>query len=123
MAFANDTAVQALGDGRHATEIKAGWDVAGNANGGYLLSIVARAMMDAADRPDPVTITAHYLAPGRPGPAIVSTEVVKRGRTFTTASGSLDADGKRVMQVLGTLGDLSTPMGPERVEASPPELP
>jgi len=123
MAFANDTAVQALGDGRHATEIKAGWDVAGNANGGYLLSIVARAMMHTADRPDPVTITAHYLSPGRPGPAIVSTEVVKRGRTFTTASGSLDADGKRVMQVLGTFGDLSTPMGPERVEASPPELP
>lgn len=121
--FASDTAVTALGEGRYATEIKAGWDVAGNANGGYLLSVVARAMLDAAGRPDPVTITAHYLAPGRPGAAIVAAEIVKRGRTFTTATGSLIADDKRLMQVLGTFGDLSTPIGPERVEASPPDLP
>lgn len=123
MTFASDTAVRALGEGRYATEIKAGWDVAGNANGGYLLSMVARAMLDTAARPDPVTITAHYLAPGRPASAIVATEIVKRGRTFTTATGSLTAGDKRLIQVLGTFGDVSTPIGIERVEASPPDLP
>ena len=70
-----------------------------------------------------MTVTAHYLSPGRPGPASITTEVVKRGRTFTTVAGSLDAAGKRLLQVLGTFGDVSTPMGPERVEAAPPDLP
>ena len=28
-----------------------------------------------------------------------------------------------MLQVLGTFGDVSTPMGPERVEAAPPDLP
>lgn len=123
MGFASDTEVRARGEGRYDAEIRPGWDVVGNANGGYLLSLVARAMSDAAGRPDPVTVTAHYLSPGRPGPADISVEVVKRGRTFTTATGSLHADGKRLLHVLGTFGDVSTPIGPERVEAAPPELP
>jgi hypothetical protein len=104
-------------------QIFPGWDVVGNANGGYLLSLAVRAMREAAGRPDPVTTTAHFLAPGRPGPATVTTEVVKRGRTFTTVTGSMDATGRRLLQVLGTFGDVSTPMGPERVEAAPPDLP
>jgi acyl-CoA thioesterase len=123
VGFASDTAVRAEGAGRYAMQIFPGWDVVGNANGGYLLSLAVRAMREAAGRPDPVTTTAHFLAPGRPGPATVTTEVVKRGRTFTTVTGSMDATGRRLLQVLGTFGDVSTPMGPERVEAAPPDLP
>jgi acyl-CoA thioesterase len=123
VGFASDTAVRTDGAGRYATEIRPGWDIAGNANGGYLLSVAVRAMRDAAGRPDPVTVTGHFLAPGRPGLAVVVTEIVKRGRTFTTATGALDAGGKRLLQVLGTFGDVSTPMGLERVEAAPPDLP
>ena len=115
--------MRATGGGHYATEIMSGWDVAGNANGGYLLSVAVRALREAAERPDPVTVTGHYLSPGRPGPASITTEVVKRGRTFTTVAGSLDAAGKRLLQVLGTFGDVSKPMGPERVEAAPPDLP
>ena len=36
-------------------------------------------MRDASGRPDPITITAHYLAPGKAGPVTVETEVVKAG--------------------------------------------
>ncbi len=123
MGFASDTAVEAIGGGRYKTQICDGWDIGGKANGGYLLSIAARAMRDASGRPDPVTVTAHYLAPGSPGTAEITTEVVKRGRTFTTVTGALDAGDRRLLQVLGTFGDLSSPAGPERVDAAPPELP
>ena len=78
MGFADDTAVRDEGGGRYRTEIRPGWDIAGNANGGYLLSIVTRAMRDVSGRPDPVSVTGHYLAPGHPGPAEVLTEVVKQ---------------------------------------------
>ena len=123
MTFTADTAVRVTSDGRYDTEIRPGWDVGGNANGGYLLAIAARAMRDAADRPDPVTVTAHYLSPGRPGAATVETHVAKVGRMFTTVTGALAAEGKPLMQVLGTFGDVSAPAGPERVDAEPPDLP
>ena len=123
MGFADDTAVHDEGGGRCSAEIRNGWDIAGNANGGYLLSMVARAMRDASGRPDPVSVTGHYLAPGHPGPAEILTEVVKQGRTLTTVTASLDAGGRRLVQALGAFGDLSTSSGPELVEAAPPALP
>jgi acyl-CoA thioesterase len=123
MGFVSDTAVRADGRGRYSTEIRSGWDIGGHANGGYLLGIAVRAMQQAAQRPDPVTVTGHYLFPGRPGAASVITDVIKRGRAFTTVTGALHAGGKRLLQVLGTFGDVSAPVGPERLEASPPELP
>lgn len=123
MGFSEDTAVVADGPDRYRTEIRSGWDIAGNANGGYLLALVLRAMRQASGRPDPVTVTAHYLAPGRPEAALVRTEIVKEGRTFTTLTASLEAGGRRIVQALAAFGDLSTRTGPERVDAAPPDLP
>jgi acyl-CoA thioesterase len=95
------------GRGRWRADIAAGWDIAGNANGGYLLAIAARAMSAAVGRPDPVTITAHYLSPGRPGPAVVDVTVTKQGRAFATATATMSADGRPVLAVVGTFGELS----------------
>ena len=90
MTFAQDTAVEPAGEDAFATEIRPGWDIAGNANGGYLLALAARAMARHCDRPDPVTISAHYLSPGKPGPATVQCATVKAGRRFATVSASRD---------------------------------
>ena len=109
VGFAGDTSVEAIGGGALLDPDLRGWDIGGKANGGYLLSIAVRAMRDAGGRPDPVTVTAHYLAPGSPGPAEVTTEVVKQGRTFTTVTGVLESGGRRLLQVVGTFGDVSAP--------------
>jgi len=127
-AFAAATAVTPAGDGRYAGEVHEGWDIAGNANGGYLLAIAARAMREASGRPDPVSVTAHYLRPGRPGPVSVETEVVKEGKTFATVRGTLlDGEGRPLLALLGTFGTLtdSTEAAThhELVDAAPPELP
>ncbi|MFM7272744.1 MAG: thioesterase family protein, partial [Gammaproteobacteria bacterium] len=104
--------------------IRPGWDIAGNANGGYLLAIAARAMALDCERPDPVTITAHYLSPGREGAVEVQTRTVKRGKRFAVASAMLAAAGTPVLQVLGSFGDLSASADAyERIEAAPPSLP
>ncbi len=129
MTFASATAVTPVGDGHYEATIHDGWDIGGNANGGYLLAIAARAMQQASDRPDPVTITAHYLRPGKPGPAEVTTSIVKQGKRFVTVQGTLlDAEGKPVLALVGTFGSLdgpgeAPPGGIERVDAEPPELP
>ena len=53
------TSVTSLADGRFAGEIHAGWDIGGNANGGYVLALACRALREVSGKPDPVTVTAH----------------------------------------------------------------
>src|SRR3546814_16656841 len=108
MQFAAATAVTPRGDGLYDAAVAPGWDIGGNANGGYLLSIAGRAMADAAGRPDPVTLTAHYLPPGKPGPLIVETEVVTAGNRFSPVRGTVRraSDGVAATAVLGPFSDL-----------------
>jgi acyl-CoA thioesterase len=121
--FARATAVAPDGDGRFTAAVAEGWDIAGNANGGYLLSTAARALADAVGRPDPVTVTAHFLAPGRPGPIVIESSVVKQGRRFATASGTAAAGDRTLLAVLGTFGELGSDPESLHVDGAPPVLP
>lgn len=105
------------------SEIHTGWDIAGNANGGYLLAIAGRAMATVADRAHPVSLTAHYLSPGRAGPVTVEASVVKAGRRLSTVTATMHSADKPLMQLLGSFGDLDQLEGPKRVDATPPALP
>jgi hypothetical protein len=106
--FDDAIAVRSLGDGRYDSPIHNGWDILGNANGGYLLAIVAEAMKSESGRRDPITITAHYLSPGLVGDASTQVSVVKQGRRFSTMEATLQRDGKDVIRVIGTFGDVDT---------------
>jgi acyl-coenzyme A thioesterase PaaI-like protein len=123
MSFAEASTVRRTGEATWAVEIAAGWDIMGNADGGYTLAIAARAASEAAGRPDPVTVTAHYLAPARVGPADVEARVVRRGGRFATVSALLSSAEGPLLALLGTFGELGGYQGPERVEAVPPDLP
>ncbi|MEO7398539.1 MAG: thioesterase family protein, partial [Ilumatobacteraceae bacterium] len=104
--------------------IEDGWDINGNANGGYLLAVVGAAMRAASGRPDPITITAHYLAPAPPAPITVATAVVKSGRQLVTMTGSLRSADRELLRAIGSFGDLGAFEGgfSYRVGA-PPSLP
>jgi acyl-CoA thioesterase len=119
-AFDAATAVTGLGEGRYRARIDEGWDIAGNANGGYLIALAARAITDMVGRP-PLSVTAHYLAPGRSGPCEIAVEVVRAGRRTATAIARLRTDVD-VIVVLGTFGD-QVHGGPTAVQGAPPELP
>ena len=123
--FAGATAVHRTTDGGWSGQVAEGWDIGGNANGGYLLAIAARAMVGATGRPDPATITAHYLAPGKPGPVAVAVDVLKEGKRFATVSATMATHERVLLAVRGSFTDLSAATGEavERVEASPPDLP
>jgi acyl-coenzyme A thioesterase PaaI-like protein len=108
---------------RFSATIAEGWDIAGNANGGYLLAMTARAMGVALGRPDPVTLTAHYLAPGKPGPVTIDVVAVSQGRTFATATATLAAGARPLLEALGTFGELSDEPAAELVDQPPPSMP
>ncbi|HSQ36580.1 MAG TPA: thioesterase family protein [Acidimicrobiia bacterium] len=123
MSFEQASAVRRVGQTTWAGEVVPGWDIMGNADGGYTLAIAARAAAEAAERPDPVTVTAHYLAPARPGPVSIEARVVRRGNRFATVAATLVSAERPLLALLGTFAELGGYDGPERVDAAPPPLP
>ena len=115
-------AVRDSGGGLEA-EVPDGWDINGNANGGYILALGANALRMACGRAHPITITAHYLAPVTPGPVTFRTEVVKAGKRLTTMSGSIEREGRTLIRMLGAFGDLDASDDQVLNRAAPPDLP
>lgn len=128
MTFADAVTVRSRSRGRYVGQVPPGWDIAGAANGGYLMALVANAVLHDTGATDPVTVTAHYLAPARPGPVEVEVSQVRSGRRLSTAQARLtDGDGQPVLAALATVGSLEEFAGststPELVDAVPPSLP
>jgi len=123
--FALDSAVVRVDDDRFTAECRQGWRVIGGKapNGGYLMAIAARAMALRAQRPDPVTLTAHFLSPPALGPVEVVTEMVREGGRHRTVAARLVQDGVERVRLLGAFGDLERADGPTRVLREPPPWP
>ena len=124
MSFAEASALTRIDDNSWQGVIPAGWDILGKANGGFLLGVAARSGVLASGRPDPVTITGHFLAPAPAGPITVETRILKEGRRFATVRSEVyGEEGRRLLAVLGSYGELIPGGSPERVAAKPPDLP
>jgi acyl-CoA thioesterase len=123
--FDEDSAVTRVDVDRFTAECRAGWRVVGNiaANGGYLMAISARAMAQRAERPDPVTLTAHFLAPPMVGPLEVVTEIVRSGGRHRTVAARLIQGDVECVRLLGAFGDLDRADGPTMVLSEPPGWP
>jgi len=96
--------------GTYAVDIDPGWAIGGNPHGGYLMALVAKAALDAAESPHALAVSAHFLRPPKGGPAEVRVEVVKRGRTASTVRATLWQEDKPRLDTLITTGRL--PEGP-----------
>lgn len=119
--FDTATAVTRNDDGSYAAAIAPDWGINGNANGGYVIALAARAMADAAGRP-PLTVTAHYLTPGRPGPCTIDVDIVRVGRRTTTVRAMLRSGDVGVAALLGAFGE-QVERGTSVVHGAPPDLP
>jgi acyl-coenzyme A thioesterase PaaI-like protein len=119
--FEKATAVRRRDDTTYDADIAAGWDIGGNANGGYVIALAARAMADVVGRP-PLSVTAHYLSPGKPGPVVIDVDVVRSGRRMATVAGRVRSADGEVLALLGTFAD-QEPGGPAVIVGAPPELP
>jgi acyl-CoA thioesterase len=123
-------AVQATGPGEYAATLDRGWVVGGGLNGGYLLAVIGnaiRAELAEVGQPDPVTVSAYYLTPTTPGPAVVRVRRIRVGGRRSTVAASLvqEQDGAEVerISVLAAFGSLADLPGEVQRELPPPELP
>jgi acyl-CoA thioesterase len=123
-AFDADTAVEAAGDGRYSARLSDRWTaLGGTPNGGYMLAVCLRALAAEMPLPDPLVTSAYFLRPGAVGPAEVRTELVRTGRRTATGQSTLHQDGREIVRLVATFGDLDHAAGRTASFGAPPELP
>lgn len=88
-------------------------------HGGLGLATAVDAMARAADRPDPVTVTGHFMAQVKPEPAEVRCEVVRSGGRHSTVVADLVQGGDAKLRLVGTFGDTSFAEGPSHHREAP----
>lgn len=121
--FDTDTAVEEISTGLYRGRVTERWSIGAVPNGGYVMSIGMRALGRALEAADPLSVTAHFLRPAAPGALQIETEVMKRGRRYSTGSARLLQDGREILRLLGTYGDVTEHSGPTRVTGAPPVVP
>ncbi|OLT40303.1 hypothetical protein BJF86_05790 [Serinicoccus sp. CNJ-927] len=91
----------------YAADLTDGWAVGGGLNGGYLLAVNGNALRAAnPTKPDPISMSAHYLSASVAGPATVQTRTVREGRSTTTVAADLVQGEEVPITALATYGDL-----------------
>jgi acyl-CoA thioesterase len=121
--FQDETAIRPGADpGTYDTALSPRWAIGGKPNGGYTLSIIARAACDAVGAAHPLAVSAHYLRAPDSAAAEIRTEVVRAGRRVSTARSTLWQSDKPQIDALVTTGELHG--GPAEWAARPaPEMP
>ena len=95
-AFDVATAVRRAEGGGLVAELDPGWDVGGGVlNGGYLLSVAARAAVLDSPHPHPVALSASYLRATPGGPAHLAVTPGPAGRTLAHSSVPLSGSAGR----------------------------
>jgi acyl-CoA thioesterase len=128
--FDRGIVVEPMGPGEYSANLEAGWVVGGGVNGGYALAVIGnavRAELTADGQPDPVSVSAYYLSPTKPGPAVVRVRRVRTGGQRSTVAASLvqQHEGREVERItaLAVYGDLDRMPAEVQRQIPPPELP
>jgi acyl-CoA thioesterase len=122
--FDADTAVTRLVEGAYAAELTDRWGIGNVPNGGYAMAIAVRALLAGLDRPDPLSVTAHFLRPTEPGPADLDVEVVRSGRSASVGAVTLHQAGVERLRLLGSATELADAEDlPVHHVEGPPDLP
>jgi acyl-CoA thioesterase len=118
------TTLTASRDGVLDAELDPGWVVGGGVNGGYLLGVIGKAIAETVPaKPHPLAVSAHYVSASRPGPASVSTRVLREGGSVATIAAELGQEGTTRISALATYGDLGAMPDEVATTAVEPELP
>jgi len=125
--FEFDTATALSGGGPvFETAIGEDWNGVTGANGGFMLALATRALGRVLPFPDPVVVSGFFLRPGSAGPAQISTEVIRSGKTTGFGQASLWRDGKEVLRATAAFADLAAAAargGPSYSGGAIPRLP
>jgi len=105
--FDEATAVTKVDETTYDVCLDPGYSIGGPLNGGYLMAVLLRAVVDASPHEHPVSTSVQFLRAARPGPARVRLEQIKTGRTATMTRVTLVQEGTSFIEGLVTTATLS----------------
>lgn len=120
--FDDDIAVVEHGAGVFEGTVSGNWSVNGNANGGYLMAILAGAMTAHSDKRFTPIVTANYVARCVPGKAEVRLEEVSRSAQFNRYDARLLQEGREKIRALGTFTVEKADCTANHYETGAPEM-
>ncbi len=86
----------------HQLDITNNFSVSGLPNGGYLMAILARQMLDRSDKGTTPIFTVNYLARTAIGPAEIITEEISRSRQFNRYEARVIQNDREILRSMGT---------------------
>ena len=104
--FDTVTQLTDLGDGTFRGLVSATWTIGGRPNGGYLLSMLARAATTVTRHDHVIAASSHYLHSPRPGPVTVTAEVLRTGRSASQVRARMGQEDQACVEALMTVGHL-----------------
>jgi acyl-CoA thioesterase len=115
-------------DGTFQVEISDRWSGMASVNGGFLMANCLKALDTVLPFPDPITVSGLYLRPGNAGPTVITTELIRSGRTTAFGRASLFQGGKEALRVTAafanlTAAPLNSAVTPDYTGITPPKLP
>jgi hypothetical protein len=82
--------------------ISENWSVDVTPNGGYLMAVLANAMLQLSDKKTTPIITAHYISRSVPGGADIFVEEISQSNQFNRLQARLFQEGKEKIRMHGT---------------------
>ncbi|MDY6822705.1 MAG: thioesterase family protein [Thermodesulfobacteriota bacterium] len=121
--FDHDIALEKKGNNRFASSIAPNWSVNNNPNGGYLMAMMANAVLQESKKPWIAIFTANFVTRCTPGKTELGVERVGQSKTFDRWQVGLSQDGQTKVQAFCTLTDPVNGDAQKRYETTPPKLP
>ena len=120
--FDRDILLDERGDSRFTGVVSDNWSVNGNPNGGYLMAMIANAMLRKSDKKETPTVTANYLSRCVPGEVEIHISEIARSRQFTRFEARLSQKGEEKVRALGTFASENNDYAVKQYETEAPEL-
>ena len=108
---------------RYRAVISDNWSINGAPNGGYLMAVLANAMLRGSEKKTTPIVTANYISRCVPGPAELRVEPFSESRQFSRFQAGLFQEGKEKIRAIGTFGEEKNECFMVRYESAPLDLP
>ncbi|MFN2561892.1 MAG: thioesterase family protein [Jatrophihabitans sp.] len=119
VAFSDVTALTPDGPARFTVDVHPEWTIAGKPNGGYLTGLLGRAAAAVGPHEHPIAASAHFLRSPEPGPAVVSAELLRGGRSASQLRVQLRQDDQLCIEALVTTSVLDPAAKPYWADGAP----
>lgn len=117
-----DVALAQVDPLHYKTVVSENWSISGIPNGGYLLALMANAMVLCSDKKGTPILTVNYLSRTEPGDAEIFVEEISRSTQFSRMQARLLQNGKEKMRAMGTFAIETDECFIKRYEKPPLEV-